>query len=301
MLFRQLECFCSAAELASFTRAAEALHVSQSAISQQVKALESDLGCRLVERRGRGFSLTPAGEHLARRGRALLDEAERLRYEVEDVAYGRPRRLRVGYLNRYDGWEVAGAVAALTRRHPALEVTATPDSHDGLYRRLLSGELDVAFNDRRRELSEDFCNRLLARTWSYVEVSEGSDLFGLDAVTAGDLAGKTCIVVASPEQEEAERAHYRDRLNFDCAFVRADSLEQARFMVAGNKGFLPVGTRREGEALGNVIRRIPVMVAAGDGAGAREHAHSDYYAFWLRAGEHPMAAEFADVLADLFA
>lgn len=300
MLFRQLEYFCAVAEYGSFTRAAEACFVSQSAISQQVKALESELGCSLVVREGRSFSLTPAGEHLARRGRALLADAERLRYEVEDIAYGRPKTLHVGYLNRYDGWEITGAVAAFSRRHPHIEVSVIADSHDGLYRKLLTGELDLAFNDRRRTLSEAFFNRHLVRSWGYVEVSEGSELSVLREVTARQLAGKTCIIVAPPEQEETERVYYRDRLNFDCDFLRVDTLEQARFMVAGNRGFLPIGTRCEQEPPGTVIRRIPMMVPPPDGSGALVHDHSDYYAFWPREREHPLAGEFADILAGLF-
>lgn len=298
-MLRQLEYFCAVAEHGSFTRAAEDCFVSQSAISQQIKSLEAELDCQLIERKGRGFSLTPAGEHLARRGRALLDESYRLRCEVEDIAFGSPRSLRVGYLNRYDGWEVAGAIAAFTRRHPSIEVEAVPGSHDDLYRKMLSGEIDLAFNDRRRALSDDFCNRYLMRSWSYIEVSEASALVGLNEVTATHLSGETCIIVATPDQEHIERDYYRDQLNFGCSFLRADTLEQARFMVAGGRGFLPVGARSEDGPTGTVIRRIPLMEASPDGSGALEHAHVDYYAFWLRAHELPITIEFAEILAGL--
>lgn len=299
-MLRQLEYFCAVAGRGSFTRAAEDCFVSQSAMSQQIKSLEAELGCQLIERKGRSFSLTPAGEHLARRGRVLLDESYRLRCEVEDIAFGLPRSLTVGYLNRYDGWEVAGAIAAFTRRHPNVEVKAVPGSHDDLYQKMLSGEIDLAFNDRRRALSDDFFNRYLMRSWSYIEVSEASALVGLDEVAATQLAGETCIIVTTPEQEHIEREYYRDRLNFDCVFLRADTLEQARFMVAGGRGFLPVGARNEAGPTGTVIRRIPLMEASSDGSGVLEHAHIDYYAFWLRAHERPMTAEFAEILAGLF-
>ena len=303
MLLRQLELFCAVAREMSFTRAAETCNISQSAISQQVKALEKDLGCQLVERRGRSFALTPAGAHLAQGGRTLLEAAEALRYEVEDIAYGRPHTLRIGYLNRYEGWEVAAAVAAFTRRHPHIDTQVSADSHEGLYHGMLDGTYDLAFNNRRRSLSPEFNNVHLVRSWGYIVASEGSRLSTRSSVSARDLAGETCILVCPPEQEPAERTYYRDQLGYPCDFTRADTLEQARFMVAGNKGLLPIGTRNEHEDPGTVLRRIPMMAPAGEGPDHDRlvHDHSDYYAFWPRAREHPYAGDFSEILRELFA
>ena len=75
MELKQIEYFCAVARLGSFTKAADECFVSQSAISQQIKALEADFECDLVARQGRSFTLTPAGECLARRGKELLDVA----------------------------------------------------------------------------------------------------------------------------------------------------------------------------------------------------------------------------------
>ena len=299
MDLRQIEMFCAVAREGSFTRAAEACHVSQSAISQQVKALEADLGCELVARRGRGFDLTAAGTHLARRGAELLEEAQALRYEVEDVAYGRPRRLAIGYLNRYDGWEVQGAVGAFARRHPAVEVNARGGSHDDIYRMMLMGEVDMVFNDRRRALSDDFVNRRLMTCFDYVEVSEASPLAAARELTVAELAGQSCVLVASAEQQGTERAYYQDVLNFDCDFVAADTLEQARFLVAGNRAILPVEARDDVAPSGSVIRRIPLVGPGLDGVAV--HLRHDYYAFWPRARQSPYCEEFADILAGLFA
>lgn len=131
---RQLGYFCAVVRLGSFTKAAAACHISQSAISQQVRALEADLGCTLLERRGRHFSPTQAGALLARKGETLLDEFAQLEAETYDIAHGKPRHLTFGYLSRYDGWEVAGAVAAYARRHPGCQIETVAASHDQLYR-----------------------------------------------------------------------------------------------------------------------------------------------------------------------
>ena len=88
-----LRAFEAAAREKSLTRAADALHVTHGAISHQIKALEDDLGVRLVERAGRGIRLTDEGERFATRVRAAFAE---LASAVQEMAQrANPRRLRV--------------------------------------------------------------------------------------------------------------------------------------------------------------------------------------------------------------
>src|SRR4029453_5647369 len=75
---RQLEMFRAVAEEGAFTRAAERLHVSQSAISRQLQVLEHELGTLLLRRTGRGVSMTPHGE-------LLLAAANRINREIQDA------------------------------------------------------------------------------------------------------------------------------------------------------------------------------------------------------------------------
>lgn len=294
MLFRQMTYFCAVVDHGGFTRAAEACYVSQSAISQQVKALEAELGCALLVRAGRGFTLTPAGEAFHRRAREILADVEELKLEVLDIASGAPRALRVGYLNRYDGWEVQAAVAAFARRHPHVEIAAEGMSHEGLYEGARAGALDILVSDRRRELSDTFENRLLFRSYEMVEVSEANALAACDDLRVSQLRGQACILVSDAEQRAAERSYFRDVLNYDCEFLFAPSLEQARMMVAGNRGVLPVESRMKEAGSGTVLRRIPLV----DGSGARRRR--EYYAFWPKARGGALVEEFAAILEDLF-
>ena len=96
MLFRRLRYFAAVVECGTFTEAAKRCKVSQSAVSQhkvsqsavsqQVAALESSLGVTLLEREGRGFRLTPAGEHLYKNGTLLLQQADKLCAETVRLA-----------------------------------------------------------------------------------------------------------------------------------------------------------------------------------------------------------------------
>lgn len=66
-LLRQIKYFQAVVRYNSFSEAAESCHISQSAISQQIKALENELGFKLLERKNRKFTLTPAGEHFKKK------------------------------------------------------------------------------------------------------------------------------------------------------------------------------------------------------------------------------------------
>ena len=290
---RQIKYFCAVVEERSFTRAADACLVSQSAISQQVKALEEELGFELLHRRGRGFDVTPAGELFARKAHALIEQLDDLRYEAEGVANGWATTLSVGYLNRYEGWEVQAAVTAFAARHPHIPVNTTAGSHDTLYHLILNHEVDVLFSDRRRALSDAFVNRHLFDGWQYVEVSEASGMAWATELTVAELSHAPCILIAAPDQEDVERDYYRDVLGFRSDFLFARSREEGRMMVAGNRGFMPVETRAQSGRTGSAIRRIPLIDQNGQ-------LKSEYYCYWPKNRTNRLIEEFAGILAGLF-
>lgn len=81
-MIRQIRYFQSVIRNNSFSEAAEECHISQSAISQQVQALERELGFDLLERKNRKFSLTPAGEHFYKKSLVLIADYERMCQEA---------------------------------------------------------------------------------------------------------------------------------------------------------------------------------------------------------------------------
>ncbi|MDO4537259.1 MAG: LysR family transcriptional regulator [Coriobacteriales bacterium] len=293
MELRQIQYFCAVVETGSFTRAAEKTLVSQSAISQQVKALETEFGFELLHRHGRSFDVTPAGELFARKAAALLEQLDDARFEAEGVANGWATTLSVGYLNRYEGWEVQAAVTAFAARHPHIPVHATAGSHDTLYQLILRHDVDLLFSDRRRALSDAFVNRHLFDGWQYVEVSEASGVAWASELTVAELAQLPCILIASPDQESIEREYYRDVLGFRSDFLFARSREEGRMMVAGNRGFMPIEMREQTDRTGSAIRRIPLVGQSGQ-------LKSEYYCYWPKDRTNNLIEEFADILSGMF-
>lgn len=93
---RQLRAFAILVQTGSFTRAARELHLSQSAVSHAMKALESDVGCRLLNRMGKSVTMTQAGEQLLEHAHTILAEMEAARQRLTELGRWGHGRLRVG-------------------------------------------------------------------------------------------------------------------------------------------------------------------------------------------------------------
>lgn len=105
-MLRQIQYFQAVVRNKSFSEAAEECRISQSAISQQIKALENELGFSLLERRNRKFTLTPAGEYFYKKSLVLMADFQQMRNEAAKIARGDAAVLKIGYLRSYNSPEV---------------------------------------------------------------------------------------------------------------------------------------------------------------------------------------------------
>lgn len=97
MLLRQIKYFQAVVESKNFYIAAEKCYISQSAISQQIKKLEDELGVKLLERHNRTFSLTPAGEHFYQKSLVITGDIEQLVRETKRIDSSDNAVLNSGY------------------------------------------------------------------------------------------------------------------------------------------------------------------------------------------------------------
>lgn len=105
-MFRQIKYFQSVVRNNSFSEAAEECYISQSAISQQIKSLENELGFSLLERHNRKFMMTPAGEHFYKKSLVLIADYEQICNEAARIARGDETTLKIGYLRSHNSPEV---------------------------------------------------------------------------------------------------------------------------------------------------------------------------------------------------
>ena len=292
-MLKQLRYFQSVVRLNSFSEAAEENFISQSAISQQVQALERELGFKLLERKNRSFTLTPAGEYFYQKSLILTADYERMCREAAGIAKGDRASLKIGYLRSYTGVEFHRALELFSDKHPDVEVSVTYGSHEELYALLRTGAADIVLNDQRRAFSDEYVNLLLATCRSCVEVSAHSPLAQMERISPPELKNIPCILVASEAQRETEREYYHDVVGFPGEFLYAENLEEARLMVIGRKGFFPAEGTGLAAPAGTSIVRIPLM--RGD-----EPVLRSYCVFWKKDNSGWYVEEFAQLLKEQF-
>src|SRR5918999_5225977 len=141
---RRMKVLREVAAQGSFSAAAEALSFTQSAVSQQVAALERESGAKLVERGPRGIRLTDAGRALVAHADAILARLDRAEEELAAIAGLRGGRLRLACFQSAGATLVPRAVAAFHERHPSVDlgmVEAEPEEAGAL---LKAGDIDLA-------------------------------------------------------------------------------------------------------------------------------------------------------------
>lgn len=131
------------AEEQSFTRAAQRCFVVQSALSRQIKSLESELGVRLFARTSRKVEVTPAGEAFVKQARLCLQAAERAKASAA-AAHGQIRgSLTIGVIPTVTAVDIAAVLGAFRRSYPEVGVHVRTGGSDEFLRRIAAGQLDV--------------------------------------------------------------------------------------------------------------------------------------------------------------
>lgn len=292
MLLKQMKYFITIVDCHSFTEAAELCYISQSAISQQMKALENELGVELFKRNNRQFTLTLVGEYFYRHGKELIEEIENLKKETIRRGEDQELSLKIGYLRCYGAQELHHAIAQFSKTYPEVAISITNGTHEELYELLKSHDVDLVISDQRRAFNNDYFNYELLYSDCFIEISNLNPLSQKDKLTKEDLKRISCILVSTKQQESTEKDFYQNTLGFSNQFLFAQTLEEARLMVVSNRGFLPI------EAVGTLpppapgISRIPLYHHD-------KQLQRNYCAFWEKAKTSYYIEEFAELLRQL--
>lgn len=148
MELRYLRYFVGVAERGSFIRAAADLNVAQSAVSEQIRILEGNLGVRLLDRSRRKVELTAAGEAFLAEARAVLQRVEQARSVARRAALGELGRLRVGCFSSAVAEFLPGLIRRFRTEFPRVDVDLKELNPAEQWEALQAGEIDVAFTRR---------------------------------------------------------------------------------------------------------------------------------------------------------
>ncbi len=141
----QLRSFAAVAEVGHLTRAAEQLHVSQPAVSAQIKALEDELGVALFDRVSSGMVLTTAGRRLLPEARKVMSAAQTLRSRARGLANAVVGRVRVGAVSDPEFTRVGDFLANALDAHPMLEIEVHHEVSGAAFAKVRDGTLDASF------------------------------------------------------------------------------------------------------------------------------------------------------------
>lgn len=234
---RQLQYFVAVCEQGTVSGAAHTLAISQSAVTEAIKELESDLGVSLFERHPRGLNITLKGHQFLRHATTILADVSDARLAFQETDNAVSGDLHLGVTSLVAGYVLSDILARYRRANPAVNVSAIEDNGEYLEHLLIGGELDVAVtiisNLRdRMALQAEIIEVSPYRLW----LPLGHKLSGLESISLADVSSEPIIMLTVDEIEEATvklLSAFGARPNV--AF-RTRSVEAVRSLVATGAG-----------------------------------------------------------------
>lgn len=245
MTLKRLEYFSAVAEEGNVTRAARRLHISQPALSLQLKMLEEAIGRRLMTRTPRGIMLTSAGSALKAEAEIMLHQAQVLRNKVNTAGERGRGTLTIGASPVACERFLPFVLERFRRRFPGIDVRVCEGDAATLADKLEAKTIDLAFTRQRHEIvggkfDSDLETTVLLDERLILAVSQNNHLAAKRQVVLADLAGERLIMYS-----RRRGARYFDALVTACRdwggfdptdIVEADSIGSQIALIAANYG-----------------------------------------------------------------
>lgn len=196
MLLRHVRYLLAVVEHCNFTRAAEALHVSQPTLSQQIKQLEDSLGAPLLDRSGRTVRLTDAGEAYVRYARLALQDlqaAKRAMHDVQDLTRG---SLRLAMTPTFTAYLIGPLLSRFNSLYPRLNLSVEEMTQDHIEAALAEDRLDIGIAFTGRHLADIDSQPLFAESLSLVVSEAHPSLTGQLVLDAQALAEQSLVLLS---------------------------------------------------------------------------------------------------------
>lgn len=292
-MFQQMQYFIAIVKNHSFTQAAVECNISQSAISQQMKELESNLGVKLLNRKGRSFEVTEAGQYFYTHSQDILEDVHQLVKNTVKIVKNDETELRVGYLRSFGTNEFLQTVSEFTKKYPQVKIKINSGTHEELYELLRTGQIDLNFSDQRRALSNEYQNEFLTSSEFMVAVNRSLPV-GTDKIDISELANIPCILIIDGDHQVSEEEYYRDILGVKSEFILASNYDEAQMLIASNQGYLIINHRMRKQLNQDIVKMIPLV------KGGRKMIQN-YYAYWQADNSGYYIETFAELLKQSFA
>jgi DNA-binding transcriptional LysR family regulator len=272
-------------EAGGYARAAERLHRTQSTVTYTVKKLEEQLGLALFESRGRRKVLTAAGEALYRRGKALLDEAQRIERAAADLARGFEAEVRLAVETIYPTWLLLECLGEFSAAQPQTRIELIESVLGGTDEALTEGRVDFAIAS---QVPGGFVGDPLLTVRFVCAAAPAHPLHAIDRpLTLEDLRPHRHLVIRDSGLRRSRSGGWLNELRWTVSH-KATSI-RAACMGLGYAWF-PVENIRDELAEG---RLVPLRLAEGS-----ERVAMLYLVYADRAAAGPGTLRLADILRE---
>ena len=243
MNINQLKYFIAVAEYKSFTKAANQYYISQTAITQQIHALEEQINVSLIDRARRPIALTPAGNVFLIEAKAIVERMNAALSRVHDASTGLVGTLRLGYTKGYERSNLSNILRSFHLDYPNILITCYRCDTDMLAAGLLNNDYDMIFTwDSTNILQEDAIEyKLMELAPLSVALYNSHPLARRNSLTRKELKGEPILYMSpsgSPESygdnhflELYKQAGYQPNILF-----RSSDIESILMMVAAEEG-----------------------------------------------------------------
>lgn len=240
MNLKQLEYFISVANNLNFTKAAKEHYLSQTAISQQIKNLESTLGFELFSRTRQSVKLTTAGEFFYNEAISIIDKANSAIAKASLVSCGYDGTLTIGFIEGLEKNFLSKIISSFKNKYPNINLNIVCNTMDNLYKDLQAGLIDLVFSfnfniEKYSNIETKSIKQYPLCTILYNEHPLSSKSF----INSSELKGENLIFVDQSVLPFGFDLEITDYINFTIHsnFVyKADSIETVLLMVKSKLG-----------------------------------------------------------------
>lgn len=242
MNLNQLKYFVAVAEHQSFTKAATQYYISQTAITQQIHALEETIGLELIDRSTRPISLTPGGQVFLTEARAILKHMDMAVWRTREASTGLMGNLRVGFTKGYEQSDLPRRLRDFHREFPNILITCYRDDTDALAAGLLNMEYDIIFTwDSTNIRQEDHLQiRLVEKVPLFVAMYTGHPLARRSSLSREELKGETILFMSPSSNGDSFGDAYYVQLYQKAGYqpnilLRTSDYESIMMMIAAEQ------------------------------------------------------------------
>lgn len=285
----QLEYFIAAAEYQNFTKAAEKYYISQTAVTQQIKTLEAQLGVSLFKRSGRHIKLTPAGQVYLDEARSIIQHVRSADQKVRLVSNGFTGNISIGFLKGCEQLGFSSLISEFKELYPGISFQFRRGDYGALFEALIKHEYDCIVNIKPNSLPHpDLAFMDYKQSPQYIILYPEHSFIYRSSILRSDLKEQTFIFPNTSKAAISQIHEGFAKWGFFPHYIYAQDMESVLLMISIRQG---IGIFPEYDL--HLLSGFPTLIAV-----PLENDTLDTAIFWNRRNNNIAAEQFRAFLSE---